>query len=178
MTLHLNAEVFDFAVIQSSTKLTLQIVSSLIEDLKVVCSNRIVTQSKWLDATVQKLSVAEALSYWSVFASARGSILGQYGDWIDIQTLGILMLCQCFPNARARADSFHRVEILAQSLATTAISPSTSTSMGITRSASRYNISNLNKLLRDNSSISQFVIDNISLFIGMITVCRILVYLY
>jgi hypothetical protein len=172
MALHLNAEVFDFAVIQSSTKLTLPMVSSLVEELKILCPNKVVTQSKWLDVAAQKLGTAEAQCYWTVFASARGSILGQFGEWIDIQTLGILLLCQCFPNARARADSFHRAEVLAQSLAATAISPSSNAGpMGLTRSPSRNNILNISKLLRDNSSICQFVVENVTLFIGMITVC-------
>ena len=168
MVLFLNAEVFDFAVIHSNTRISVPVVSSLMEELKLLCPNKAVTQSRWLEVTTGKMTVAEAQCYWSVFAAARASILGQFGDWIDMQTLGILLICQCFPNARARADSFHRSELLAQSLATTAISTSpVSTGPALARAPSRNNIS---KLLRDNSSISQFIAENVTLLIGMITV--------
>ena len=171
MPIYVNAEIFDFAVINSSTKLSLPVVSSAIEELKAICPSRAVTQSKWTEVMCSgKLSLSEAQSFWSVFSAARESVLGQFGDWINIQTLGLLMICQCFPNTRVRADSFHRSEILAQSLTTAAISPShTNSSVGLGRSPGRSHLLNISNLLRDNASIQQFVSDCIPLIVGMIS---------
>jgi len=172
MSIYINTEIFDFAVINSSTKLSLHVVSSAIEELKALCPNKAVTQSKWIDVMCAgKMTLPEAQAFWSVFSAARETVLGQFGDWINIQTLGLMMLCQCFPNTRARADSFHRTEILAQSLATAAISPSHNSSSGaLARSPGRNHLLNINNLLRDNASIQQFLHDCIPLIVGMISV--------
>lgn len=144
-------------------------VSALVFDLKASCPNRIVTRSKWIDLLSNKMSLSESLSYWSVFMQARSSVLGLTGDWIDLSSLGILLLCQCYPNARVRADSSHRSEALAQSLATTAVASAAPNISPVSRSGTnRHLLLNMHRILRDNTSILQFVIENASLFVGML----------
>ena len=170
MVLYIKSELFDFSILHSTMKWSVPAVSSLIEELKLVCGNRTVTQSKWIDISAQKLSLTEAQSYWLIFTSARNAILGQAGDWIDLPTLGILLLCQCYPNARAREDSFHRSEVLAQSLATAAVSPPPSGAVQTPRSQGGWNaLTNLSKLVRDNGFITEFLRENMTVLIGMIT---------
>ena len=172
MLVFINAEVFDHAILHSTMKWTVPSVSTLIEELKAGCPNRTVTQSKWMDATSSKLTVAEAQSYWSVFTASRSSVLGQVGDWIDLQTLGVLLLCQCYLNVRVRAESFHRAEVLAQTLSPPATAPSSPQISPMNRTNTNRNpLLNLSKLLRDSSTISQFVVDNASYFVGMVAVC-------
>lgn len=171
----INSDLFDHGILHSSVKWSPASVSSLLDELKVLCPNRTLTQSKWLDVVSSRMSLSEAQSYWSTFLGLRASLLGQFGDWIDLPTLGILLLCQCYPNVKARADSFHRNETLAQTLATTiAVSQSpTTTPTGIGKPTSARNpVSlNLSKLVRDNASITQFVLDNLLLFTGIAAVC-------
>jgi hypothetical protein len=179
MTLFINSQIFDFAIIPSSTKLSVPLVSSVIEELKIISPSKAVTQSKWLELMSSKINVSEAQCFWSMFSAARATLLNQFGDWIDLPSLGLLMICQCFPNARIRADSFHRSEIIAQSLAVSAISTSASPpiqNIASSRVTSRINIANTAKLVRDNSSILQFVIENIPIIIGVITVCKVSIY--
>ena len=169
MTIYVNAEVFDHAVLHSSAKWTFQAVSSLVEELKMACPNRTVTKSKWLDLACSRLSISEANAYWSVFIATKGFILGQLGDWIDLQTLAILLLCQCFPNARARAGSFHRSEVLAQTLAATVVTTHSPANSPMNRaSPNRNGLLNLAKLLRDNSVIMSFISDNLSFLVNLV----------
>ena len=174
MVIWIYADLFDHVIPYSSVKWTPGLVSSILEELRILCPNKMLTQSKWLELLSSRMSVAEAQCYWSTFLSLRASLLGQFGDWIDLPTLGIMLLCQAYPNVKARADSFHRNEALVQTLATTiAVSPGSP----LNRGNSTRNTSNLiiSKLARDNACITQFVLDNLPLLIGISSVCRVFV---
>jgi len=175
MSCWINAEVFDHTVLHSSMKWTVASVSSFIEELKLLCPNRTLTQSKWIDFTISKMSLHESQCYWSVFMACRQSVQGQVGEWIDLSTIGILLLCQAYANARARADSFQRNEALVQALSTTMAVPSTTTSQSPKSHRSTV-LTNSSKMVRDNAGIVQFVSDTIPLFLGMTNVRRPIVY--
>ena len=156
MQLFVNAEIFDHAIVHSSVKWTVGTASSLVEELKISCPNRAVTLSKWLDASSSRLSVSESQAYWSIFITVKTVVLGQVGDWIDLATLGILLVCQAFPNVRARAESFHRTEVMAQTLAHPVAAGSTP-SVPTPTSRSRGQLMNLPRLVRDSSTVLSFV---------------------
>jgi hypothetical protein len=170
MSIAINAEVFDFAVLQTNVKWDLEQTLLWVGQLKQVVQNRTVTKSIWTEYVSSRMSMSECLSYWSVFMQTRRSILGRNGDCIDLSTLGIMILCQCYPTARARADSSQRSEALVQSLATTAVSPLSPTVSPAARTMNpRHSLLHLPRILRDNSSILQFVLDNISHYVDMLT---------
>ncbi len=171
MPIFINAEIFDHAVLHSSMKWTVGSVSSFMEELKLVCTNKAITQSKWIDVTSSKMTVSESQIYWSLFMACRQSVQGQVGEWIDLSTVGLLLLCQAYANARARADSYHRNEALVHSLATTMAVPSNPTSSQSPKSHRSTLITNSSKLVRDNLGILQFVTDTVPLFVAMTNVC-------
>jgi hypothetical protein len=172
MSCWINAEIFDHAVLYSSVKWTVGSVMSFIEELKLVCPNKTLTQSKWVDVTVSKMTVSESQIYWSVFMACRQSIQGQVGEWIDLTTVGILLLCQAYANARARADSFQRSEAMVHTLATTMAVPLNPTSSQSARTHRSTLITNSSRLVRDNAGILQFTIESIPLFVAMTNVCN------
>ena len=167
--LYVKSDIFDFSILHSTTKWNVPSVCSLLEELKNACGNRTVTRSKWIDVSTSKLSLVEAQCYWSVFTSTANTTGVQGGDWMDLSILGILLLCQCYPNSRARAESFHRTEVFAQSLATSAVaSPAVNASLA--RPPTSWNpLINLPKLIRDNGHITQFICDNVEILVGIIT---------
>jgi hypothetical protein len=156
MKLFINPEIFDHAVLHSSVKWTTGVVSSLVEELKIACPNRTVTRSKWLEVSASRLSLSESQAYWSVFIAMKTVVLGQVGDWMDLSTVGILLLCQTFPYVRARTESFHRTEQFAQTLAVP--NPTAPIlSFGSSPTRQRGPIINLPRLLRDSAAVISFV---------------------
>lgn len=149
-------------------------VSSLIEELKHMCGDSRVTKPVWLDATSGKIPVPEALCHWSIFTSTVQNIFGEFKEYLDVDVIGILLFCQGYVHARARAESFHRSEALAQSLATTAIAPVTpAVTNGTMRPGVRAALPHIQKLFRDGSSIVQYIVEHANLLIGLMTVCKI-----
>jgi hypothetical protein len=174
MSLYVRADVFDFGILNSSTKWNPSMVSSTIDELKHMCSDRRVTKAIWLDITSNKISVSEALCHWSIFTSTAQCTFGESKESLDLRVLGILLFCQGYVNARARAESFHRSEALAQSLATTVIgSLSSQGTNGTMRSGLRGGMPHIQKLFRDGSSIVHYIVDHANLLIGLITVCTV-----
>ena len=170
----IRSEVFDHGILHSSVKWCPSSISSFLEELKLVCPNRTITQSKWLETVSTKMALSEAQCYWSMFMSCRQSILGQVGEWMDLGTLGIFLFSQVYAQARARADSTQHNEALFHSLATTMAIPSNmAVSPGGQRSVSHKSqlLSSSAKLVRDNSRILQFIESHLPLLINVVTVC-------
>jgi hypothetical protein len=180
MSCSIRSELFDHAVLHSSVKWHPASVSSFLEELKLICPNRTLTQSKWIDSVSSRMPLSEAQCYWSMFMACRQSILGQVGEWMELGTLGIFLFCQAYAQARARADSSQHNEALVQNLANTMAIPATASQpSGASRGMSHRSqlMTSSSKLVRDNSSILQFVLDNISLLINIATV-RLLIPLF
>ena len=177
MTCWIRSEVFDHAILHSSVKWYPATVSSFLEELKLVCPNRTLTQSKWIESVSTKMAVCEAQCYWSMFMSCRQSVLGHVGEWMELGTLGIFLFSQAYAQARARADSNHHNEALFHSLATTMAVPSISVGQRSMSHKSQL-LSSSAKLVRDNSGILQFVVDNLLLLIKAVTVRRIYICLF
>jgi hypothetical protein len=170
----IRCEIFDHAVLHSSVKWHPASVSSLLDELKLICPNRTLTQSKWIDSVSSKMPLSEAQCYWSMFMACRQSMLGQVGEWMELGTLGIFLFCQAYAQARARADSSQHNEAVVQNLATTMAIPSNSSqspnsARGVVHRSQLMTSSS--KLVRDNSSILQFILENLSLLIGVASVC-------
>ena len=169
MSLAVNAETFDCCIIHTSIKWNIELISSVLDELKVVSVNRLVTRSKWIDVASRRMTLTESEGYWSLFMETRSSLLGLTGDWIDFPTLGILLLCQCYPNVRVRAESSNRSEALVQSLSTTAVIQIAQSQSVSPVSRNRHVLINLPKILRDNSSILQFIVEHIPHYVDMLT---------
>lgn len=175
MTIWINADLFDHGIPYSSVKWSPGMVSSLLEELRAICPNKTLTQSKWLDLVASRMTVAEAQSYWSTFLGIRTSLSGQCGDWIDLQTLGILLLCQSYPHIKARADSFNRNEALVQTLANTVAVSQSPLASPLSKPSLIRNSAGMTSIkpVRDNACISQFVSDHILLFCAFSSVRKL-----
>ena len=176
MSCWIRSEIFDHAVLHSSSKWNIGNVSSFMEELKLLCPNRMLTQSKWIESVTTKMSLPEAQCYWSVFMACRQSIRGHVGEWMDLSTLGIFLFCQAYANARARAESSQHNEALVHTLATTmavtsnGLTTSSSGSRVVTSHRSQL-LASSSKLVRDNPSILQFVIEHLPLLVSIVSVC-------
>jgi hypothetical protein len=124
-----------------------------------------------MEMTTGKMNIQEALCFWSVFSSIINPSASTQCDVIKLRELGLMLFCQGYVNTRTRAESFHRTEILAQSLVTPAFPSTGGAVQHSPRAPTRQTTHNMQKLVRDSEQIVQYVKDNISLLLGVVTVC-------
>lgn len=105
------SETFDHGVFNTSVRWTVTKVLDFVTTIRHgVAPKNILGRSTWVDITTTRckptLSEAEAAAYWHVFTVLQQSILGQFGEWLDIRLIGIVLMCQVFSPHRVRTDQF------------------------------------------------------------------------
>eukprot|EP00397_Hematodinium_sp_SG-2012_P019748 GEMP01020310.1.p1 GENE.GEMP01020310.1~~GEMP01020310.1.p1 ORF type:complete len:516 (+),score=87.74 GEMP01020310.1:81-1550(+) len=102
MALHVSPSVFDCAIVLNT--ITNAAAKELARAVRKCASKRIL-RSKWVELSAKVIGEKASVAVWDTFVVLTQTLTNQYGDWLDVGTLGILILLQVYKPRRHRIAS-------------------------------------------------------------------------